>query len=142
MQYEYKELNGYVYHIVSEPTAYLRKWLKTEWAKDAAEYPDQPWTLEWSEDLKKFEFVLEVIEIEKIRPRAELMAYEKNGYSFQKELSERVIERLEAIQMGTSIMPLVIRGVDMELMDGYTRYMALKHLGAKQIYAYIGHHAE
>ncbi len=139
IQYDYKRLDGYVYHIAAEPTEYLKKWLEIEWTKDVVEYPNQPWTSEWLDSLKKLEFKLEIIEIDKVRPRAELMVYKTDGYSFQKELSERVIERLEAIRMGTSIMPVVVRGTDMELMDGYTRYTTLKQLGAKQVYAYVGY---
>lgn len=138
MEYEYRELDGFTYHLSLDPTKYLREWLRAEWLQDAAEYPDQLWTNEWLHNVERLKFRVEIISLNLICPRQELMEYKEEGYSFKKELKERVRERIPAIRMGTSIMPLVIRDSDKELLDGYTRYIALKQLGAQRVYGYIG----
>ena len=67
------------------------------------------------------------------------MSYEKDGYSFTKELNERADEREESMMKGVSLEPLIIKKEGFELMDGYTRYLALKRLNEKQVYAYVGY---
>ena len=138
MDFDYRQLDGFTYHIAAAPTDYLRHWLRAEWLVDTSEYPDQAWTREWLDDLTRLEFRLEVIDLAAVRPRPDLMSYVADGYSFANSLAERVAERLDAIQMGTSVMPLVVRAADCELMDGYTRFTALGRLGARRALAYLG----
>jgi hypothetical protein len=136
MPYDYRELDGHTYHIAPDPAPYLRQWLRKEWLVDAREFPDQPWTREWLGDLTRLEFRLEVMAL--VRQRQDLMSYAVGDYRFADSLAERVAERIDAIQMGTSIMPLVVRAADGELMDGYTRFTALGELGAQRAFAYVG----
>lgn len=82
----------------------------------------------------KMEFALEILKLEGIHPRAELMSVE----DFQNSLKERADEREEGMLRGVSIEPLLINRNGSELMDGYTRYMVLKRHGQKEVYAYVG----
>ena len=142
MQFEYRALDGHTYHVSISPTEYLRKWLNAEWITDVEEYPDQKWTPEWMRDLALLEFRLELRELATVKPRPDVMSYSKDGYDFQAKFQERVAERVDAIQMGTSIMPLVVRAADHELMDGYTRFAALQRIGALRVLAYVGYQVD
>ena len=140
--FEYLQLGRFTYNILKDKNVikpFLMKWLGREWERDHVEFPDQKWTLEWLEGLKLMKFQLEIVRIGNIIPRAELMSYEKDGYSFTKELNERADEREESMMKGVSLEPLIIKKEGFELMDGYTRYLALKRLNEKQVYAYVGY---
>ncbi len=137
--FEYIQLEDFTYHILrneDEINQFLEKWLKQEWEQDHKEDPDQPWTVEWLKTLEPPHFSLEIVDLEKIKPRQDLMEYTKDAYSFIDELNERVIDREESMLRGASIEPVVI-SANMELMDGYTRYMVLKKHKQKKIYAYV-----
>jgi hypothetical protein len=138
--FKYTKLEDFTYHILQKEediTPFIKKWLKPEWEKDHQEHPDQPWTIEWLEILESGEFKLETIDLKKIKPRKDLMDYVKDGYSFMKELKERSTDREESMLRGSSIEPLIVKGSNMELMDGYTRYMVLKKHNQKKVYAYV-----
>ena len=110
------------------------KWIMREWEMDHNEAPDEEWTVEWMNILPKMEFALEILRLEGIHPRADLMSVE----DFQTSLKERADEREESILRGVSIEPLLINRNGSELMDGYTRYMVLQRHKQKEVYAYVG----
>lgn len=110
------------------------KWIMREWEIDHHKVPEETWTVEWMSSLPKMEFTLETIELEVIRPRADLMSME----DFQISLRERANEREEGMLRGVSIEPLLVNRNGFELMDGYTRYTVLKRYQQKEVYAYIG----
>jgi hypothetical protein len=112
----------------------VTKWILREWEADHNEAPDEIWTVEWMDLLPKMEFSLEILELEYIHPRADLMSVE----DFQTSLKERADEREEGMLRGVSIEPLLINRNGSELMDGYTRYTVLKRHGQKEVYAYVG----
>jgi hypothetical protein len=61
------------------------------------------------------------------------------GAVFSKSLAERSRELQESIEMGgVAIWPVVVRKEDMQLIDGYCRYAALKTMKVSRIYTYIG----
>ena len=135
--FEYRKLGDFTYHLITNPNdikAHLVKWIMHEWESDHAEAPDEHWTVEWMNILPNMEFVLEIVELNTIRPHADLMSVEK----FQIELKERADEREEAILRGVSIEPLLINRNGFELMDGYTRYTVLKRYEQHKVYAYVG----
>lgn len=139
--FKYTKLGNFTYNIIkdqSEIKPFLLKWIGKEWEADHAEFPDQTWTQEWLEGIKCMSFQLKVVNLDEIIPRVDLMAYEKDGYSFVNELKERADEREESMMRGISIEPLIINKKGFELMDGYTRYTVLKRHGEKQAYAYVG----
>jgi len=137
----YKKLSGFTYNIIKDKKKirpFLLKWLGREWRIDHKERPDQIWTIKWLKDLRKMQFDLRIVDINKIKLRKDLMNYKKGRYIFRDELKDRCADRLESIQRGVSIEPLVVRKKDMQLMDGYSRFSVLKKLGAKKVYVYMG----
>ena len=90
------------------------------------------------QSLSEMTFKVEIVEFEKIIPRKDLMEYQIGSYNFIEELNRRASEREESMLRGISIEPLLVRGGDMELMDGYTRYMVLRKHRQDKLYAYIG----
>lgn len=135
--FEYCKLGDFTYHVIADPIAikqYLMKWIMREWEFDHNEAPHEHWTVEWMSVLPKMDFTLEIIELDTIRPRADLMSVE----DFQVGLQERAQEREEAVLRGVSIEPLLLNRNGFELMDGYTRYTVLKKYHQKQVHAYVG----
>ncbi|HJR79490.1 MAG TPA: hypothetical protein VJ821_05410 [Anaerolineales bacterium] len=105
-----------------------------EWEFDRQEAPEERWTVEWMNILPKMEFALEILPLDAIHPRPDLMMVE----DFQTSLRERAHEREESMLRGVSIEPLLVNRNGFELMDGYTRYTVLKRHGQKEVYAYVG----
>ncbi|MFW9866148.1 MAG: hypothetical protein ACFFEN_08635 [Candidatus Thorarchaeota archaeon] len=139
--FEYRRLGKFTFHVITNKSKikpFLVKWLDKEWQQDHKEYPDQIWIVDWLNLLASMKFHLEVIELGSIKLREDLMNYKNESYSFLGELKSRVDEMEEAILQGSSIGPLIVNKENMELMDGYTRYMILKKNGAKEVYVYIG----
>jgi len=137
LSFEYRKLGDFTYNVLPDPItikAYLMKWIMREWEMDHNEAPDEEWTVEWMNILPKMEFALEMLKLESIHPRADLMSVE----DFLASLKERADEREESILRGISIGPLLINQNGMELMDGYTRYVVLKRHAQKEVYAYVG----
>jgi len=135
--FEYRKLGDFTYHVLRDPLAiktYVMKWILGEWEVDHNEAPDEEWTVEWMNILPKMEFALEMLKLDSIHPRADLMSVE----DFQTSLKERADEREESMLRGVSIEPLLINRNGTELMDGYTRYVVLKRHRQKEIYAYVG----
>jgi hypothetical protein len=84
------------------------------------------------------QFSLQQVKVADIRPRPDLMAYQRPGYSFAAELDARVQEREEAVGRGCSMEPLLIDAESMELMDGYVRYTLLRGHRQRVTYADLG----
>jgi hypothetical protein len=136
-----RELDGFRYHVLeklADIAAFVRRWHRQEWETDHREFSDQPWTLRWLADLDGLSFNLTVMPLDRIYIRSDIMAYERDGYSFAVSLQRRAEATRQAIERGASIEPLLVRAGDNELMDGYARYTALKLLGARRAYVYAG----
>jgi hypothetical protein len=71
--------------------------------------------------------------------RKELMDFKRGTFRFIEELRKRAGEREESLLRGISLEPLVVNGDNMELMDGYTRYMVLRKHKQERVYAYVSH---
>jgi hypothetical protein len=123
----------------SQVRPFLMEWVKREWEIDNSEFPDQSWSLEWLDILQRADFSLEILKLEEIRLRKELMDFKSGTYSFTEELRKRAGERKESLLRGISLEPLVVNGDNMELMDGYTRYMVLRKHKQERVYAYVSH---
>lgn len=135
--FEYRKLGDFTYHVMTDPVEikrFLMTWILREWESDHNAAPDEHWTVKWMNALPNMEFALEILQLEQVRPNADLMS----GAQFQIELKERADEREESILRGQSIEPLLIDRDGFELMDGYTRYTVLKRFGQKEVYAYVG----
>ena len=137
LSFGYRKLGDFTYNVLPDPfaiKAFVMKWIMREWEFDHKEAPDEEWTVEWMNILPKMEFALEMLKLESIHPRADLMSVE----DFLASLKERADEREESILRGISIEPLLINRNGTELMDGYTRYVVLKRHAQKEVYAYVG----
>jgi hypothetical protein len=135
--FEYRKLGDFTYPVLPDPSTikdYVMKWIMSEWEFDHREAPDEEWTVEWMNTLPDMEFALEIIELDSIHPRPDLMSVE----DFQISLKERADEREESILRGISIEPLLINRNGFELMDGYTRYVVLNRYRQTEVYAYVG----
>jgi len=135
--FEYRKLGDFTYHVLADPLtikACVMEWILREWEVDHSEAPEEEWTVEWMNLLPKMEFALEILKLDSIHPRADLM----NVEDFQTSLKERADEREAGMLRGVSIEPLLVNRNGFELMDGYTRYMVLKRHGQKEVYAYVG----
>ena len=117
---------------------FLLEWVKREWEIDHAEFPDQPWTIEWLDLLPRMHFKLEALRLADIHLRDDLMTHKTPTYAFMVELDSRVKEREESLLRGVSIEPLVVNRAGLELMDGYTRYIVLKRHNQDEVFAYVG----
>lgn len=140
-EYEYRKLGNFTYNVLTNPSdikLFLNEWLLKEWANDHEEFPDQTWTVEWLDMLPKMEFTLEVLDFDAINLRMDLMGYRSEFYDFNEELQVRAKEREESLLRGVSTEPLVVNRDGLELMDGYTRYIALKKHRQKNVLAYVG----
>ena len=140
-EFEYRRLGEFTYHVLSDPRDiknFLVEWLEKEWSIDHEEFPDQVWTIEWLSKLPMMKFTLEVLELDAINPRPDLMGYCTDTYDFMKELQVRANEREESSLRGVSTEPLVVNWNGLELMDGYTRYTVLKKHSQKKVLAYVG----
>ena len=136
-QFDYRKLGDFTYHVISDPIEikkHLMIWILREWEFDHNQAPEEHWTVEWMNLLPKMEFALEVLPLEKIQPRSDLMG----GHQFQIELQQRAEEREQSVLRGGSIEPLSVNRNGFELMDGYTRYMVLKKYKQLEVYAYVG----
>jgi hypothetical protein len=129
------------YNVLSQSQVrpFLMEWVKREWEIDNSEFPDQPWSLEWLDILQRADFSLETLQLKEIRLRKELMDFKSGTYSFTEELRKRAGERKESLLRGISLEPLIVNGDNMELMDGYTRYMVLRKHKQERVYAYVSH---
>ncbi len=140
-KFEYRRLGAFTYQVLAKPSVVKRqllRWIMAEWARDHAEALDEPWTVEWMARLPHMQFSLQQVSVADIRPRPDLMAHHRPGYSFAAELEARLQEREEAVQRGCSIEPLLIDAQTMELMDGYVRYRLLCAHRQRLAYAYVG----
>jgi hypothetical protein len=139
-EWEYLKLGDFTFNVLPslQIKPFLLEYLKKEWEIDHSEFPDQDWTIEWLDLLSKMEFTLEIVRLEEIRLRQELMSYRSDTYDFMVSLRGRADERKGSFLRGVSLEPLVVKGDNMELMDGYTRYIVLKEYQQENVYAYLG----
>ena len=134
--FKYKKLGKFTYHIIGKKNQikpFLLKWIEKEWQIDYKDFPDQQWTIEWLDLLPNMKFKLLVVDLDKINLRQDLMNYKTYSYNFLEELNLRVEEMEESLLQGISIGPLIVNNENMELMDGYTRYMILKKFQQKKL---------
>ena len=136
--FEYRKLGDFTYHVIPDPPEikkHVMKWILREWKQDHEEAPHEQWTVEWMNIVPDMDFELQILGLEQIHPRRDLMSVKE----FQVELRERADDREWSILRGVSIEPLLINRNGYELMDGYTRYAVLEKFLQHEVYAYVGH---
>jgi hypothetical protein len=138
-----RNLDGISYWVL-EDTAEIAELvnvhIRREWESDIAEQKDHEGG-KWLGTIQTRDWGLEVVEMTKIMLSMSIMNYsnEETGYNFRKRLEERKnILRRDLERFGAVIRPLILRGEDMQLMDGYCRYHVLSDRDVPRAYAYIG----
>ncbi len=139
-RWKYRKLEGVCWNTLPAGMirSYLDGFIRSEWIQDSREFPDQPWTPEWLEQLSRLSFSLKKISLEGIILRKDLMSYNTPQDNFARSLEIRADELQESFRRGVSLEPLLINGETMELMDGYTRYTVLKREGIQKVWVYRG----
>ena len=119
-------------------SSYLDEFILSEWEQNRREFPDQPWTAEWIDQLDRRNFRLKKIPLDRIILRKDLMSYNTPQDCFARSLETRADEMQQSFSRGVSFEPLLVNGETTELMDGYTRYTVLKREGVSRVLAYQG----
>jgi hypothetical protein len=124
---ELVEVGGVIYDILpgTEIAAWVREMASREWEPEDFE--------KWGQDLLAPVWVVQVVPVSEIRMRPELLASQE----FWADLENRIATQIGLIQAGTPVPPLVLRGGDLFLLDGYARAHALQALGVPDCLAYV-----
>lgn len=89
----------------------------------------------YGDDLYKSEWKLEEADVDQIKLNEQMLATE----AFQNDLRPRIQNQIEIHKKSIIIPPLILRGKDLFIFDGYARYHFFKLLGVKKCLAYVGH---
>jgi hypothetical protein len=139
-----RRLEGISYWVIEDPDAigdYIDKEIRKEWEYDVKFTPNDPATGAWLATLSKRNWRLELLKTSEVSLDQEMMNYvdSKTGYNFAQRLRRRRQELRKGLQLwGRVIWPIIVRREDMQVLDGYCRFTALKELGVQTIYAYLG----
>ena len=98
--------------------------------------------LEWEEEefnreypeMDRWNWTVETLKVRDIKLWKPLM----EDPAFISELEKRVEVQRNRILGGEIVEPIVVRGRDMIIYDGYARLHALKQLGKRETLAYVG----
>jgi len=144
LQTPLRRLEGITYWVIEDPEAihdFINKEIRKEWMADAESEGRNPAHDAWLQALPKRKWRLEILEVEKIELNPRIMNYvdAQRCYSFAVELEKRGRELRQAIETySAAIWPLIVGTEDMQLVDGYCRYIALNAIGVTKCYSYIG----
>jgi hypothetical protein len=139
-----RRLEGIAYWVINDPDAvrdFINTEIRKEWEQDAKSEQRDPKDDPWLENLPRRKWSLRIVQIEQVSLNPEIMNYvdKKEGYVFAESLAQRRRGLQEVVQrFGVVIWPLVVKEENMQLVDGYCRYVTLKAMGISRIYVYIG----
>jgi len=133
-----RRLEGITYWIIDnreEIRTFINVNVRREWEEDNLNDGIDSRKDDWLLNLSRREWRLRTLPMEKVRLDPEMMARS----SFTAELNRRSKEmRRSLANYGIVIWPLVIRGEDHELRDGYCRFTTLRSMGISKVFAYVG----
>ena len=123
-----RTIEGITYRILppNEVRRYVLDICKKEWAENDF--------LVYGNDLYKSAWETEEILISKISVNNSLLMNEE----FKKDLLPRIEKQQELHKTKTAIPPLILRGNDLLIFDGYARYHYFKNLEIEKCLAYVG----
>ncbi len=133
-----KRIEGITYWVIDD-SSQIRRFLNTnirhEWEKDAETDGIDPSLDPWLRDLPKLKWSLKTIAMASLRLDPSLIR--------RRDFVERLEERSKQLRRGIElydqvIWPVIIRGEDSMLKDGYCRSTTLKAMGVKRTLAYVG----
>jgi hypothetical protein len=125
-----RELDGVLYRVLVKADQirnYVELITKEEWSLGDFE--------QYGDDLCQAKWKLEEVMIEKIQSNNILLATAK----FQKDLQPRILKQREIQRQKIAIPPLILRGSNLLIFDGYARWSVFKEKGVKKCLAYVGH---
>ena len=137
-------MEGISYWVIEDPEAirdYINTEIRKEWKYDTKCTPNDPAGGAWLATLSKRHWRLEIVRISDLLLDEDMMTFvdSKTGYDFAERLSQRRQELRRGLQLwGRVIWPIIVRKEDMQVLDGYCRFTALKEMGVQRIFAYLG----
>ena len=139
-----RRLEGMAYWVIEDPEAicdFINTEVKKEWEADARIEGRDARDDSWLKTLSKRKWSLVITKTHLIRLDPGIMNYVdgKTGYDFAQRLAKRSAQlHREIKEFAHVIWPVIVREEDMQLIDGYCRYAALKTMNVSRIYAYVG----
>jgi len=137
-------MEGISYWVIEDPEAirdYINTEIRKEWEYDTKCTPNDPAGGAWLATLSKRHWRLEIVRISDLSLDEDMMMFVdlKTGYDFAERLSQRRQELRRGLHLwGRVIWPIIVRKEDMQVLDGYCRFTALKEMGVQRIFAYLG----
>jgi len=139
-----RRLDGISYWVIDSPEGiadFVETEVRKEWENDIKTMPEDPASGLWLATLVNRQWRLEILRSNGVRLDESAMTYVdlKTGYNFAERLAKRREELRTGLERwGRVIWPIIIRGEDMQVLDGYCRYTTLLEMGIQRIYAYVG----
>jgi hypothetical protein len=133
-----RRVQGITYWViddVKEIRTFVNSNLREEWERDNQKDEVDSSTDNWLISLPRREWHLRNILTDSVNLDPSTMTRE----DFKARLEERSKELRRCItEYHSVIWPVVVRGEDYQLKDGYCRYAALRKLGVNKVMAYVG----
>ena len=121
------ELDGVKYEVLSSSDAissYVIKICEEEWSvEDFDDYGDDLYEQTWR---------VQSVEVEDILPDHKLLQSSR----FIADVTPRIATQRKLHKSGVSIPPLILRGKDNFIFDGYARWHLFRELGVEECLAY------
>ena len=139
-----RRLEGISYWVIEDADAiydFINTEIRKEWQTDARSEHREPEDDQWLQTLRKRKWRLEMTDVTLIKLNPDIMNYVdlKRSYAFSKNLKKRSSELQQAMELGGVVLsPLIVKGEDYQLVDGYCRHATLSAIGVRKTYAYIG----
>ena len=128
MEEQVREFHGIRYRLLAKDDIkkYVLGVARAEWeAKDFDVYGD---------DLTESVWGLQELDVEKIKPDRELL----RSPAFQEDLRGRTDTMRSMVRKRELIPPLILRGSDFHIFDGYARYSVFLEMRISRCLAYVG----
>lgn len=131
-------MQGITYWVLNDPKeirGFINSNVRQEWERDNLTDGVDSDADDWLLTLPKRVWRLRSLAIDEMTLDPSMMARE----SFVKQLDERSNEMRRSIsEYHIVLWPLVLRGEDYRLKDGYCRFTTLERMGIRRVLAYIG----
>ncbi len=133
-----RRIEGITYWVI-EDSEQIRRFIDSnirhEWKKDAETDGIDPSVDPWLRGLSKLKWSLRTIPLVNVKLEPSLIGRK----DFVTRLEERSKELRRGIELYDQVIsPIIIRGEDSMLKDGYCRYTTLKVMRVKRTLAYVG----
>ena len=134
-----RRVEGVTYWVIDDSKE-IRRLINTnirhEWEKDAETEGIDPSLDPWLRGLSKMKWSLKRFATSNVRLDSSMM----RRRDFVARLQERSKQLRREIELYDRVIwPVIIRGEDSMLRDGYCRYTTLKTMAVEKILAYVGH---